>query len=320
MTKESELIKQGSTFLLTATHEDEGQRIDKFITQHFSQYSRSFLQKLFTQKHILINKTKTAKPGYSLKLGDQILVSFPKQNLTQPVKDIPENIGVEIIAKEKDFLIINKPAGLVVHPPNETCQDIALTDWLAKTYDEIAHVGLVDRPGIVHRLDKDTSGLMIIPRTNQAHATMTDMFKNRKIHKTYLAIVVGHPPKQGTIDFYIGRHPVIRHKMHHFTDLTKQPSSRSAISHYTVIDYYKDFSLVEVRPLTGRTHQIRVHFAAIGHPILADYIYGQKSKLTKRHALHAHKLEFEFNGKQYSFTSAFDPDLQTIINNSQKAV
>lgn len=316
MKKESNLIKQGSKFLLAATSEHHGQRIDKFITTHFSQYSRSFLQKLFSQKQIIINQSKSAKPSYNLKDGDSISISFPEQKKA-PEKSIPNNIGVKIIAKEKDFLIINKPAGLVVHPPNNTCQDITLSDWLVKTYDEVAHIGAVDRPGIVHRLDKETSGLMIIPRTNHAHSTMTDMFKNRKIHKTYLAIVKGHPSQEGSIDFLIGRHPTIRNKMHHFTQLTKHPSSKEALSHYKVLKYYKEFSLVEVKPVTGRTHQIRVHFAALGFPLLADSVYGNNSKLLKRHALHAHKLEFEFDGKSYAFDSPLDQELQTLLNKTK---
>lgn len=318
MNQDLDLVKQGSSFLFTATEEYEGLRTDKFIANQFPNYSRSFLQKLFTQDHIKINTTKSAKPSYSLKIGDQISISFPDSETPKPLKDVPKDIGVKIIAKEQDFFIIYKPAGLVVHPPSDFCQDIALTDWLKQTYDDIAHVGAVDRPGIVHRLDRDTSGLMVIPRTNQAHAALTDMFKNRQIHKTYLAIAMGHPPKEGSINFYIGRHPSVRYKMHSFTDLTKLPSSRDALSHYKVLEYCHDFSLVEVKPVTGRTHQIRVHFAAIGHPLLADHLYGSRSKLISRQALHAHKIEFELNGKSYSFTSPLDKKLQNIINLAQK--
>lgn len=318
MNQDLDLIQQGSSFSFTATEECEGLRIDKFIANQFPNYSRSFLQKLFTQDHIKINTAKSAKPGYSLKIGDQVSISFPDSNAPKPLKDVPQDIGVEIIAKEQDFFIIYKPAGLVVHPPSDLCEDIALTDWLKQTYDDIAHVGAVDRPGIVHRLDRDTSGLMIIPRTNQAHATLTDMFKNRQIHKTYLAIAMGHPPKEGSINLYIGRHPSIRYKMHSFTELTKLPSSRDAVSHYKVLEYCHDFSLVEVKPVTGRTHQIRVHFAAIGHPLLADHLYGSRSKLLSRQALHAHKIEFELNGKAYSFTSPFDAKLQKVIDLAEK--
>ena len=265
----------------------------------------------------MINSSKAAKPGYALKLGDKISIKFADTNNTRIIKDVPESVGVQIIAKEPDFFIIYKPAGLVVHPPNNDFENIALTDWLKQTYDDIAHVGAIDRPGIVHRIDRDTSGLMIISRTNQAHEAFTNMFKNRTIHKTYLAIVTGHPPLQGSINFYIGRHPSIRYKMHAFTELTKINSSRDAISNYKVIQYYKDFSLVEVKPITGRTHQIRVHFAAIGHAILSDHLYGSRSKLIGRQSLHAHKIEFEMNGKTYSFTSPLDCDMQKVIDKAE---
>ncbi|MBI2352829.1 RluA family pseudouridine synthase [Candidatus Dependentiae bacterium] len=316
MSTEKERIKQGSFFQLTVESEHNGLRIDKYLSLHFDHYSRSFLQKLFNQKQVTINKTKIAKPGNIVKTGDQISIQFPILDETKrTIKTIPHSIDIKIIAKEPDFFIIYKPSGLVVHPPNKNFQDIALTDWLVQSYNDIAHVGSIDRPGIVHRLDRETSGLMIIPRTNQAHAQLTEMFKQRKIHKTYLAIAMGHPPKEGTISLYVGRHPSIRHKMHAFCELTKLKSSRQALTHYKVLNYYKNFSLVEIKPVTGRTHQIRVHFAAIGHPLLADQLYGSASKLLSRQALHASEIEFELNGKTYHYYSPLDNELQKMIEN-----
>lgn len=318
-TLQNGLIEQSSSFSIIAEPDDAGTRIDTFITKYFTQYSRSFLQKLFTQNQILVNQTKTVKPSYTLRSGDHISITFPTQSHEKVAKSIPDTLHVDVIAKEDDFLIINKPAGLVVHAPNENYQDVTLSDWVIDSHEEISHVGLVDRPGIVHRLDKDTSGLMIIPRTNHAHATLTDMFKQRKIKKTYLAIVLGHPPKTGTINFYIGRHPTIRNKMHAFTNTTKRENSRDAVTHYEVLEYFKDYSLVKIKPVTGRTHQIRVHFAALGYPLLADFLYGMRSKMLKRHALHAHELEFELNGKQYKFTSAMQQDLTDVLNSLEKS-
>ncbi len=313
----NQTIKQADTFSIIVDEQHNGTRIDKFITLQFSQYSRSFLQKLFQQNLVTVNQTKTVKSSYVLKTGDHIFIQFPTEPETVIKKEIPTNLNVTIIAKYDDFLIIDKPAGLVVHAPNKNYSEVTLSDWVVDAHEEIAHVGLIDRPGIVHRLDKDTSGLMIIPRTNHAHATMTDMFKARKIHKTYLAIVFGHPPATGTIDFFIGRHPTVRNKMHHFTNTTKRPNSRDAITHFKVLNYFKDYSLVEIKPITGRTHQIRVHFAALGFPLLADPMYGKASKFLKRHALHAHQLEFEFNDQKYEFKSALPDDLQKIINEFQ---
>lgn len=313
MSKSKELISENSTFILKASNENQGERIDKFVTHHFADYSRSFLKKLFSQKQIILNQSKAAKPGNTLKSGDTVSISFPSEQTKRKQKDVSNDIKINIIAKEKDFLIIDKPAGLVVHPPNETFEEAALTDWIKQNYSEIAHVGMIDRPGIVHRLDRDTSGLMIIARTNAAHAAFTKMFKNREINKTYLAIVSGHPEKTGSIDYFIGRHPVVRHKMTHFTPITKLASSRHATTHFSTIQYFESHSLVEAKPITGRTHQIRVHLAALGHPLLADQLYGTSSKLLKRHALHAHKLEFQLNNKQYSFTSPLAQDLENFI-------
>lgn len=315
----NELIKKESSFTIIAQDEQAGQRVDKFIAQHFTAYSRSFLQKLFSQGQILLNQNKILKPSYILRSGDQISITFPQEDVSKPTKEIPADINVEIISQNNDFLIINKPAGLVVHAPNENYQSVTLSDWVVDAHEEIAHVGMIDRPGIVHRLDKDTSGLMIIPRTNQAHAALTDMFKQRKIHKTYLAIVVGHPPATGTIDLYIGRHPIIKNKMHAFSPTTRRPNSRDAITHYEVMTYFKDYSLVKVKPVTGRTHQIRVHFAALGYPILADSVYGTKSKLLKRHALHAHQLEFQLHGTTYTFSSPLQQDLQEVLDQLEKS-
>lgn len=317
MTNQS--IKQASTFSIIVSEEHNGIRIDKFITLQFSQYSRSFLQKLFQQNLVTVHQTKTVKSSYVLKTGDQIFIQFPSEPDTTVKKGIPSTLHVAIIAKHDDFLIIDKPFGLVVHAPNKNYSEVTLSDWVVDAHEEIAHVGMIDRPGIVHRLDKDTSGLMIIPRTNHAHATMTDMFKQRKIHKTYLAIVLGHPPANGTINFFIGRHPTVRNKMHHFTNTTKRMNSRDAVTHFKVLNYFKDYSLVEIKPITGRTHQIRVHFAALGFPLLADALYGKTSKLLKRHALHAHKLEFEFDSQKYEFKSPLPEDLQKIINNFQSS-
>lgn len=309
--KKNNTIPAGTSQEFTITAEDAGMRIDAFISKQFPNYSRSFFQKLFKKKTITV-QNKPIKPGYKTKFGEQVNISFPTEEVTTETP-FPDSITIDIIAKEDDFLIINKPAGLTVHKPKPTYTHPTLCDWLTQNYTEIAHVGAIDRPGIVHRLDKDTSGIMIIPRTNKAHELFSDMFKNRKIKKTYLALVDGHPDEHGEISFAIGRHPVLRSTMTHFTRIPENQSARDACTNYKVINYYDTFSLVEVKPTTGRTHQIRVHFKAIGHSLLGDSTYGKESKIIKHHALHASELQFSFEGKSYHFTCPLADAMQKIV-------
>ena len=170
-------------------------------------------------------------------------------------------------------------------------------------FKEISKVGESERPGIVHRLDKNTSGIMIIPRKDYVHAIFSEMFKDRKIKKTYLAIVEGHPDPKGTIDLPISRHPTEKIKMSHLN-----PAGKDSTTNYSVLEYFEKCSLVELKPTTGRTHQIRVHMAAIGHPLLGDSTYGKESYMIGRHALHANKLEFEYNKELFSFSCDEQPE------------
>lgn len=211
-------------------------------------------------------------------------------------------------------MVVNKPSNLVVHPPRVTSKDVTLIDWLVHTFNELEQVGYADRPGIVHRLDKNTSGLMLVARNNCAHALLCDMFKKRTIQKTYLALVTGHPDKEGTIDFAIMRHQTKRNTMMHVRPGSHTNGKvREACTHYRVLEYFDDCSLVQIKPITGRTHQIRVHFAALGHALVGDYVYGKKSKTIKRQALHAYKLSFKFNGKQYEFCQNPPEDFQNFL-------
>ena len=302
------------TFHITA--HQAMQRLDKSIADQLPAYSRTFLQEFIINGQVTINGAIVTKPKTLLKEHDCIQITFsspqPTQEIDPAKTDYPYN--VTIIEKHEHFLIINKPAGLTVHKINTTDPQPTLVDWIITNFQEIKNVGIIDRPGIVHRLDKDTSGILIIPRTNYAHAQFGSLFKERAIHKTYYALVQGHPPHEGTISLPIGRHPTLRHKMAAFKIHESQKGTiRDAVTHYKVLRYFKNTSLVEVKPVTGRTHQIRVHFAALGHSLIGDHVYGKKSNYIKRQALHAHAINFEFQNKIYSFTAPLPEDFQEAL-------
>ena len=226
-------------------------------------------------------------------------------------------MGVELIFEHPDFLIVYKPAGLLVHATDTAKDEVTLVDWLLKKFKDLSTVGSSDRPGIIHRLDQDTSGLLVIARNNYAHTTIGQMFKDRKVNKTYVAVVTGHPEPEGSIDLSIMRHPVYRNKMTYVKTKgklsTKQAKARDALSHYKVIEDFDAHSLVEVKPVTGRTHQIRVHFSGIGHSLVGDKLYGHLSKDIGRQALHSKAIEFEYEGKKYSFEKEPPKDFRHLV-------
>jgi 23S rRNA pseudouridine1911/1915/1917 synthase len=240
---------------------------------------------------------------------------FPhKRNITTEMVTAAD-IPVKTLYTHPHFIIIEKPAGLLVHPTTSTSNEISLSDWLKHHIEDIEHVGSVDRPGIIHRLDKLTSGLMVIPRTNYAYQQFGTLFRDRTIDKTYYALVKGHPAQEGTVKLLIGRDPVVRNKMTTYACTeTAKTKARHAVTHYVVEHYFEDAALVRVYLETGRTHQIRVHFAAIGHPIIGDIVYGSSSPLINRQALHAAELTFKFDDTDFSFKSELPADMQTLIS------
>jgi 23S rRNA pseudouridine1911/1915/1917 synthase len=308
---DSEKVTPGSVFLFTA--EQDGVRLDQFVSNQFTTYSRNFFKTLIENEQVLVNEKVPHKAGVILKVGDKVSVTFPQPPVPKEYNQAElDALEIEIIFQHDDFIVIYKPAGVLVHPPSEKSVELCLTDWITGSFKGMKHVGYTNRPGIVHRLDKDTSGLMLVALTNESHAQLSDLFKNRTISKTYLAIVKGHPEKEGIIDFPIGRHHTIRNRMAHV------PHGRASQSPYKVIEYFEDTALVQVKPITGRTHQIRVHFATQGNSIIGDSLYGNSSKKIKRQALHAHKLAFDYKDKHYEFEKEPPNDFSKLLKGLKK--
>ncbi len=301
------MIKKNERVTVTCNDTDIGTRLDKFLYERFPEYSRSYFQKLIDLQKIFINRACAAKPSYKVRLNDSIDVNFMN---THEFDIAPRKVDFEIVDEQEDFLIINKPAGLVVHNSTHNKDEDSLVHGLLHAFKEFEAFDQSERPGIVHRIDRDTSGLLIIAKNQPAHIAFTSLFKNRKIHKTYLAVVHGHPEPVGKIDFPIGRHSIKRHKMSHLGI-----NSKPALTHYNVLSYYKQSSLMAVNIITGRTHQIRVHFSAIGHGLLGDSLYGRTHKDIERQALHAWKLSFTYKNSLYSYHCAPPEDFRSLIHN-----
>ena len=312
----TDLIKVDEPLTFIVPEDAQPVRLDVFLQGAVPTYSRSFFQRAIEDGFVTINGNVITKSSHVIKVGNSIVVNIPPKREITPGMVKEADIPVKIIDKQDHFIIISKPAGLTVHPPTSTSTDITLSDWLLHNIEGLAHVGSVDRPGIIHRLDKDTSGLMIIPRTTYGYTQFGSLFHDRKIDKTYYAVVKGHPDKQGTIDLSIARHPIERTKMTTFEPGAPHPNGskiRHAVTHYKVLKYFDDAALVRITLETGRTHQIRVHFAAIGHPIIGDTAYGQPSHLIGRQALHAQGLAFTFDDKKYLYERELPEDMQLLV-------
>ncbi|MCL0098894.1 RluA family pseudouridine synthase [Dehalococcoidia bacterium] len=281
-----------------------GSRLDKYIAEH-CELSRSHIQQLIAEGRVLLDG-QPAKASRKVTFGESIVVSVPSP-IT--ISIAPEDIPLDIVYEDDYVMVIDKPAGLTVHPAPGHRSGTLVNAILAHCPDLMDIKGSI-RPGIVHRLDKDTSGLMMVAKNDAAQVNLSDQIKRRAIKKGYLALVSGHlSPRRGTIEAPIGRHPRDRKRMAVIS------TGREARTFYHVKEYLGSYSLVEVCTETGRTHQIRVHFSSIGHPLVGDAVYGKRSNLLGRHFLHAHRLGFRLpsGGDFVEFESALPLDLEEAL-------
>ena len=266
--------------------QNESCRLDKYIAEKNSNYSRAIIQKMIIDEKVLVNGKKT-KNSYKVTTGDVITIedSEPKEDF----KLKPQKISLDVIYEDDDIIIINKEKGMVVHPGNGNPDGTLANAILERCKDSLSGIGGVVRPGIVHRIDKDTSGLVIVAKNDNAHLNISKQIQERKVTKTYIALVRGNiKENEATINMPIGRSTQDRKKM----AVTKK--GKEAITHFKVLKRYNGFTLLEVIIETGRTHQIRVHLAQIGYPIVGDVVYsnGKNPFNVKGQMLHAQKLEF----------------------------
>jgi 23S rRNA pseudouridine1911/1915/1917 synthase len=308
-----------SSLTLIVPEADAGTRLDAFLASRIEGWSRARLQRLIEDGDVLVNG-RPAKASYKLRATDEIeaeLTALPTTSF------LPEDIPIEVVYEDDDLIVVNKPAGIVVHP-GAGAKTGTLANALAFHFQNLSTAGGVARPGIVHRLDKDTSGLLVAAKTEAAHENLADQFRAREVFKSYVALVHGQVERdRGEIDEPIARDP--RHR----TRMAIVRGGRSALSIYRARERFDRFTLIDVELKTGRTHQIRVHLAWIKHPVVGDETYGSgrdntvadpmiRSQIGKlgRQFLHAEKLGFSHpsTGERLNFTSTLPTELQKLLN------
>ncbi|MFR8103720.1 MAG: RluA family pseudouridine synthase [Clostridia bacterium] len=292
--------------------EETGQRIDRYLAT-VGKYSRTAIQRLIQEEKIQVNK-KSQKPSYKVQEGDILTVEEEKPVETSlKAQDIP----VEVIYEDKDIIVVNKPKGMVVHPANGNPDGTLVNAILSICKDSLSGIGGEIRPGIVHRLDKDTSGLLIIAKNDESHIKMSEQIKNREVKKIYIALVRGNvKEKEATIDMPIGRSTKDRKKM----AVTKK--GKNAVTHFKVLERFNGYTLLEVRIETGRTHQIRVHLSEIGYPIVGDMVYsnGKNPFGVEGQMLHAQKLQFKhpITGKELILEAPIPEYFKKVLESLEK--
>ena len=303
--------------ILTIEHSHPNERLDAFLRRHFPTLSRGAIQRLIEQGHITVN-TKPTKATHTPRAGEVVRIEIPE---AKPAEAKAEDIPLEIIYEDKALLVLNKPAGIVVHPAVGNEEHTLVNALLHHCADELSGIGGVARPGIVHRLDKETSGCLVVAKNDETHVALSAQVAGRTVEKFYLTIVCGLVPRdEGNIRAAIARHPTHRKRMAVHDD----DDGRAAHTGYRVIERLNQATLIEAHLHTGRTHQIRVHFQHLGFPVAGDDTYGQRqtrrlAELTRYEAprvlLHAHTLAFTHprTGKKVKFTAPIPADMEDAL-------
>jgi 23S rRNA pseudouridine1911/1915/1917 synthase len=290
--------------------EDAGERLDAFLAQRLSgQVSRSRLRQLIKEGAVRLDGQADAKPSARLAAGSLITVDLPPEPAAPQLRPNPE-LPLSVIYSDERLIVVDKPAGMVVHPAIGHADDTLVNAILARFPDQAAAFAGSMRPGIVHRIDRDTSGLLVVARDPEAARSLKAQFKGRSVEKTYGVLVKGRPsPAEGIIDVPIGRDPLQRKRM------SVQPGGKPAQTHYRTLATRLDYSWLEAMPRTGRTHQIRVHLTALGHPVASDPVYGRRDRRIGRLALHAWRLAIEHpgSGARMAFEAPLPEDLRLAL-------
>lgn len=287
-------------------------RVDSFIAGNNNKLTRSAVQKLIEENKVLVNNKPVSK-NYKLKSGDFITVEVPAP---QPMDALPENIPLDIVYEDDDLLVVNKPKGIVVHPAHGNYNGTLVNALLYHCGNSLSGINGVIRPGIVHRIDKNTSGLLIVAKNDKSHLYLAEQIKAHSFMREYEAVASGYfKDTEGIIDAPIGRHKTDRKKMCVTTE-----NSRNAVTHYSVIRQYGGYAHVKLRLETGRTHQIRVHLAYIGHAVLGDDVYGKSYKGIDGQCLHARRIGFihPTTNKYIEFTSELPDYFVSVLNRLEK--
>ena len=301
-------------FTFAAEKEDVGTRIDVFLAENMEDLSRSGVQKLIDEGMITLNGGKT-KANYKLREKDIIDVTVPE---VKEVEILPEDIPLDILYEDADVIVVNKPQGMVVHPAPGHTSGTLVNALMFHCGDDLSGINGEKRPGIVHRIDKDTSGVLMIAKNDMAHQSLAAQLAEHSITRKYNAVVYnGFNEDEGTVNKPIGRNPQDRKKM-----AVTEKHSRHAVTHYRVIERMEKFTLIEAQLETGRTHQIRVHMTYIGHPLLGDPVYGPKKQpiSLEGQALHARVLGFIHprTGEYMEFEAPLPPHFEALLERLRK--